>query len=290
MTTALTRLSGSAFELTLTVPWADVKAVYDHVFDELAENIEIEGFRKGKAPKEKVAAKLDKSKVYGEVVNHLLPEAYTKALTEHNLKPVMSPKVQITSADEEKDWQFIIHAAEKPTVDLANYKEAVAALNAKDKIWTPEKGEIGKEAKEDAQKEQEAKSKKLSAIIDTLLATIKVDIADLLIESETNRLITQLIEDVRQAGLGYDQYLQSSGQTAEGVREKYRQQAITTLKLEFILEAVADDLKIEVTEAELKAVMDKETDPAKKKALEDQSYLLASVLRREGTFTKLLTL
>ena len=31
MTTALTRLSGSAFEITITVPWANVKKIYDQV-------------------------------------------------------------------------------------------------------------------------------------------------------------------------------------------------------------------------------------------------------------------
>ncbi len=289
MTTALTRLSGSAFELTLTVPWADVKAVYDHVFDELAAEIEIEGFRKGKAPKEAVAAKLDKGKIYGEVVNHLLPEAYSKALAEHNLKPVMAPKVQVTSAEEDKEWQFIVRAAEKPTIELGNYQEAIKAANAKGLIWTPDKAADAK-TEADPKNEQEAKNKKLSAVIDLLISTVKVDIADILIEAETNRLLTALLEDVRQAGLTYEQYLQSSGQTAEAVREKYKNQALTTLKLEFILEAVADDLKTQVSEEEISAIIAKETDEEKKKALTEQSYLLASVLRREKTLTQLLSL
>ena len=85
MTTALTRLSGSAFEVTMTIPWADVKTIYDQVFEELAADLEIEGFRKGKAPREVVEGKIDKSKVYGEVVNKILPDSYQKALSEHNL-------------------------------------------------------------------------------------------------------------------------------------------------------------------------------------------------------------
>src|SRR3989344_7944159 len=205
MTSALTRLSGSAFNLTLTVPWADVKAIYDKVFDELASEIEVEGFRKGKAPKEILQSKVDKSKIYGEVINQILPDSYTKALQEHGLKPIVSPKVQIASAEEEKDWQFIAHAAEKPEVDLDDYKKLISEINAKGKIWKP--GDSPEE-----KKDEEEKTKKINDIIEKLLEVTKVELPELLIESEVNRLLTALIEDVRKAGLPYEQYLQSSGQ------------------------------------------------------------------------------
>lgn len=280
MTTALTRLAGSAFELTLTVVWADVKKIYDQVFDELAAEIEIEGFRKGKAPKAAVAAKIDKSKIYGEVVNRILPESYQNALKEHGLKPIISPKVQIASGEEEKDWQFIAKACEKPTVDLGSYQDAIKTLNARGKIWTPD----------EPKKEQEDKQKKVSEIVDKLLEVCKVELSELLVESEVNRLMIQLIDDVRQAGLTFEQYLATKGETSDKLRQKYRQQAETALKLEFILDAIADDLKIEITQKEIDAIVDKETAPEKKKSLKDQSYLLASMLRREGTIDKLTAL
>lgn len=287
MTSALTRLSGSAFDLTLTVPWADVKAIYDKVFDELAAQIEVEGFRKGKAPKEILDAKMDKSKIYGEVVNRILPDSYTKALQEHGLKPIISPKVQIATAEPDKDWQFIAHAAEKPTVNLKDYKKAVSDINTKGKIWKPGE-EIAKDEK--GKDQEEEKQKKISQMIEKLLDVCEVDLPELLIESEVNRLLTALIEDVRKAGLTYEQYLQSSNQEADSVRKKYRDQAVTALKLEFILDALAEDLKVEVDEKEVNAIVDKETDPTKKAALKDQSYLITSVLRRENTITKLLSL
>lgn len=287
MSTALTRLSGSAFELTITLPWPEVKTVYDKVFDELAAEIEVEGFRKGKAPKEVVAGKVDKSKIYGEVVNRILPDAYQKALAEHGLKPVVAPRVQIASGEEEKDWQFIARAAEKPSVELGVYQDAIKTINAKGKIWTP--GQTDTAEKPD-EKQQEERSKRISEIIDKLLEVCKVELAELLVESEVNRLITQLIDDIRQAGLTFEQYLASKGETADQVRQKYRQQAETALKLEFILDAVADDLKVEVSQAEIDTIINKETDTTKKQALQEQSYLLASVIRRENTITRLLSL
>lgn len=285
MTSALTRLSGSAFELTLTVPWADVKTIYDKVFDELAAEIEIEGFRKGKAPKNLIEEKVDKSKVYGEVINRILPQSYQKALEEHSLKPIVSPKVQISSAEENKDWQFIAKASEKPTVDLDGYQEAIKTINSSGKIWKP-----GDNPQDDKKNEEEEKTKKINAIIEKLLEVSKVELPELLVESEVNRLMTALIDDVRHAGLTFEQYLQSSGQTQESLHQKYHTQAETALKLEFIFDAVADDLKVTVSKEEIEAVINKEPDPKKKEALQSQSYLLSGVLRRENTITRLLSL
>ncbi len=286
MASALTRLSGSAFELTLTVPWADVKTIYDKVFDELASEIEIEGFRKGKAPKNLIEGKVDKSKIYGEVVNRVLPQSYQNALAEHNLKPIVSPKVQIANAEENKDWQFIARAAEKPTVELGNYQDAVKAINATGKIWKP-----GDEVTEDKKdKDEEEKTKKINAIIEKLLEVCKVELPEILVESEVSRLTTALLEDVRSAGLTFEQYLQSSGQTQESLHQKYHTQAETALKLEFIFDAIADDLKIVVSDEEVNSVIAKETDIKKQQALKDQSYVLASILRRENTITRLLSL
>ncbi len=287
MASALTRLSGSAFELTLTVPWADVKAIYDKVFDELAAEIEIEGFRKGKAPKNLVENKVDKNKIYGEVVNRVLPDSYQKALEEHKLKPIVSPKVQIAQAEEEKDWQFIAKAAEKPSVDLDGYQDAVKSVNASGKIWKPG---LPDEASAEAGDEEKQKTKKINEIIEKLLEVTKVELPELLIESEVNRLMTALIDDVRHAGLTFDQYIQSSGQTAESLRQKYRSQAETALKLEFIFEAIADDLNVIVSKEEIDSVINRETDPKKKDALQMQSYVISGILRRENTIARLLTL
>jgi trigger factor len=290
MTSALTRLSGSAFEITLTIPWADVKRIYDLVFEEIAANIEVEGFRKGKAPKDIIAGKIDKGKVYGDVVNRILPDAYAKALSDHGVKPVISPKINIVQGEEDKDWQFLIRSAEKPTVELGDYKKAVSELNTKDKIWTPDQGVAPKPEEKSAETEEQKKTKKLNAIIDRLLQVAKVELGEVFIESEQNRLLTQLIDDVRQAGLTFEQYLASSGTTQEQIKERFKQQAETSLKLEFVLEAVADDLKVEVSQEEIDTVISRETEADRKKLLTEQSYAIASILRREKTVAQLLTL
>ena len=288
MTTALTRLSGSAFELTLTVPWPEIKSVYDKVFEELSAEIEVEGFRKGKAPKDLTAQKIEKRRVYDQVIKRILPDAYAKALEEHHLKPIINPKIEISQGEDDKDWQFIARAAEKPEIKLGDYQKDISNINTQGKIWTPEKGESPKEKTPEDKKEEE--NEKLNKIIEKLLETCIVEIPELLVESEVNRLISELVDDVRSAGMTYEQYLTTKGTDAQKVRENYRSQVVSTLKLEFILDAIANDLKIVVDEKEVETIIEKEPDAAKKQALKAQSYYLTSLLRRQKTLTKLTTL
>ena len=282
MTTALVRTSGNGFELTLTVGWEDVKKVYEQVVDLVVAESEKEGFRKGKAPRDLVLKDLDKGKIYGEVINQLLPKAYANALEEHKLKPIISPKVQIVSADEEKDWVFRAVACEKPNVDLRNALEQVKSLNAKAKIWKP-----GEEEKKET---VEDKSKKINEIISKILEICVVELAPSLLEQETQRLMSQLVNDVRAAGLTMEQYLSSSGKTSEQLNAHYAQEAKNNLSLEFILEEIAIKEKISVSQQEVQAVIEKESDPKVKENLTAQSYMLTSILKREKVLTYLANL
>ena len=248
--------------------------------------MEVEGFRKGKAPHDIALKNVDQGKVYGEVVNEVLPEAYAQAVREHNLTPVVSPKIQIVTAEENKDWVFKATGAEKPEVELNNYKDEIKTINSKGKIWTPGEG-----TKEETPEEKTAKeSQRVSEVIEKLLAVAKVELPDLLVEEEVSRLLSQLVDDVRKAGLTIDQYLASTGRKIEDLQDQYRLQAERALKLEFILGKIAEEEKLTVSEQELNKVMEKETDPKAKEALKNQAYLLASVLRREKTLNYLLSL
>ena len=100
ITTKLTELPKSTAELEITISWDEIKDVYEKIFSEVAGKIEVEGFRKGKAPKKVIEEKINKTKVYEEVIKEIVPKAYAKAVSEHKLKPVSSPKIEVVQAKE----------------------------------------------------------------------------------------------------------------------------------------------------------------------------------------------
>src|SRR4030042_894509 len=63
MTSKMQHLTDGTIELVITIPWAEVQKTYDAVVDNTVKNAELSGFRKGKAPRNLVEEKPDKTKV-----------------------------------------------------------------------------------------------------------------------------------------------------------------------------------------------------------------------------------
>jgi FKBP-type peptidyl-prolyl cis-trans isomerase (trigger factor) len=275
MTVALSRLANGTIELTITIPWSEVKTSYDQVVEEFVKEAELPGFRKGKAPRKLVEEKLDKTKVYEEVLKRIVPKGYAEAVKQENLTPIISPRVEIIAAQEGQDWQFRAQTCEKPEVKLGNYQEAITKLKKEKhaKIWVP-----GKE-----EKEEKSKELTLDEILKVLLEANQVQVPTLLVEDEANRMLSRLIDQTQKLGLTVEQYLVSQGKTTEGLRVEYKEQANRNLALEFILEAIADQEKIQISDEEIEKVIKAAKDIKEQEALRAQKYYLATILRRQKT-------
>jgi FKBP-type peptidyl-prolyl cis-trans isomerase (trigger factor) len=285
MTVATNRLANGTIELTITIPWPEVKATYEQVVEELIQEMEIPGFRKGKAPRSLAEEKIDKPKVYEEVLKRIVPKTYAEAVKQENFTPVVPPKIEIIAATADKDWQFKAQTCQKPVVKLGKYQEAIDKIKAekKPKIWVP-----GKE-KEEKKEEEGEKTPPISLddLVKALLETSEVELPILLVEDEVNRMLSRLIDQTQKLGLTVEQYLVSQGKTSEGLRAEYQEQAKKNLALEFILEAIADQEKIEVTDEEIDKVIQGAKDEKEQEALRGQRYYLATILRRQKTLDKL---
>lgn len=276
MTSALTKLPKNTVKLIITLSWAEVKDVYEKSLAKIVKEAELPGFRKGKAPKKLVEEKIDKTKIYEEVLKTLIPKAYSDALKEHNLSPIISPRVNVLKVDEGSDWQFEVLTCLEPTVKLNDYKKEIAKLKASKKIWVP-----GKDLKK--QSEEEKKGVELSEAFRVLLDQAEVEISDLLVEDQVNKKLADLIDQTKHLGLTVEQYLLSKGLTSEMLREQYKKEALETLKLEFILEKIADEEKITVSSEEVEAFFKKISDQKQKEMLEKQRYYVSMLIRRQKT-------
>ena len=266
MTTTIDKQTDGSIALTITIPWTEVGKTYEAVVVEMVNTAELPGFRIGKAPRELVEKNLDKTKVYEEALKTLIPNAYNTAITEQKVKPIVSPKIELKDATENKDWIFVAHTCEKPVVTVGDYKTAIGGLTKK--ILKP--GE-------------EPKKPTLDELLMTLYKEVKATLPPLLIEHETNRLLSELIDQTKKLGLTVEQYLGSTGRTSETIKKEYEEQARRTLTLEFALEEIADREGILVSDDDIDTVIKTGKTDEEKKALETQRYYLASVLRRQKT-------
>lgn len=276
----LTWLPKKTFELEFSIPWKQVKITYDKTLAQLAKTTKIEGFRPGKAPQNLIEKSIDKGKLYGEVINQLLPLSYAQAIAQHQLKPAIAPKITIISAEENQSWQFKASGCELPEVKLGDYAAIAKGALAKEKIWTPAKG--SPEAKETQEPTQ---SQKLNLIFKALLDAIKIELSDLLIDSERDRLLSQLLDQIQKLGLTIDQYAASNHKTVVQIKQEYQLTAANTLKLELILQAIAEAKKFKTEDKDIDAMINASGDEKIKKQLQapsQRAYLDTLIKKRQA--------
>lgn len=117
----LTKLEHSHVQVDVTVDEASWKEAQDEAFKKLAQNVTIDGFRKGKAPLNLVKSKIDQVKVLDEAINSLLPKIYKEILEEDKIKPFARPTVDVTEIKEDSlKVRFTI--VTEPEVELGKYK------------------------------------------------------------------------------------------------------------------------------------------------------------------------
>ncbi|MBI5018657.1 hypothetical protein HZB58_00030 [Candidatus Gottesmanbacteria bacterium] len=281
MTSSIHKTDDATIELTITIPWKDIQDMYEVVVTETASATEVAGFRKGKAPKQIVEENIDKTKAYEETIKRLVPKAYTEAVTEQKIAPIMMPQIELKSAEEGKDWVVTARTCERPVVTLKDYKKAVAELKASKtpKIIVPGK---------DAPADEKAKGPSVDEVLDAILLSVEAKLPEILLEHEVTHQLSQLVDQTKKLGLTVEQYLASTGKNAEGIRADYKAQAAKNLTLEFGLEAIADKENVTVSDEEVNKLLATAKSDEERKALEGQRYYLTSLIRRQKTLDGLM--
>lgn len=289
MKTEITKIGKHQLEITITVPAKKVGEVFEKVVGDAAKEIEIEGFRKGHAPKNLVREKIDTPKAYGEVVNRIVSEAYNTTVKEHLLKPIVNPKIEIVQFEPEKNKDFIFKAitAERPEVKLGDYKKELAKL----KVQKPTEEIVGPDGKP-LKTPSSPSEPPLGNVLTTVLSTCEVEIPEILTENEVNRTLSRLVDQTAHLGLTVEQYLQSNNKTIEQLRAEYAKQAEETLKAELVLDELAKVEKIEVKDSEIEDAIKANPDPEARKQFEKEEnrWYIGSILKRNKTIQRLLGL
>jgi len=287
MTIARQNLPNKTIKLIVTIPKTRIKEMSGQMLTQSAKEIEVPGFRKGKAPQKIAEKKIDQEKLAQQVINQIIPEVYQEVLKKENLKPIINPKIKLISTKKGEDWQIEIQLCEAPFVNLTGYQDKIKKENTGSKIWTPDKGTSGEQNKDQNTKD---KDEQIQKIIEILIKTVELEIPALLLEDELNRRLAALVNKTESLGMTLEQYLASTNQSVENIRESYKKSGEEFWKIELILNKIADEEKIAVDQTEIENLIQQIKDEKEKEAMTSQKYLVAQMLRRQKTIDFLLGL
>ena len=109
----------------------------------------------------------------------------------------------------------------------------------------------------EVEKENEAKKTKEDEAIQKIIDKSTMEIPEAMIETQCENMVNEFAQRLAQSGLSMEQYMQFSGLTLDKLKEQVRPEAETRIKSSLVLEQIAKDEKIEITDEELDAEIEK---------------------------------
>jgi FKBP-type peptidyl-prolyl cis-trans isomerase (trigger factor) len=243
------------FILNLEITKEAIQNEYQNTLKSFQANFETKGFRKGKAPLDVVEGQISKEKLFEEVASHVISHSYSDAIKTNELKPIIQPQIKFQNEhpDFDQDWQIEITGCELPEIELnKTYQEEVKKINT------------NKDIKDENQK--------MDQIVKSLVNNSKLELPQILIDSDLQSHLSDLINQANQAGITVSQYLESQKQTLEGYKESLKKRIIEEWTINLAINKIAKDNKIEVSEDEVKEILAK--NPALSKNINMVYYLL----------------
>ncbi len=102
---------------------AEIVAKYDEqATKNIAQNVNIKGFRKGKVPSDVLRKHVGEMTILQEAAELALSDQYPKIILEHKIQPLGHPQVMITKLAPKENLGFKIVTAVMPEVSLPDYK------------------------------------------------------------------------------------------------------------------------------------------------------------------------
>ncbi len=122
MSVNVEKLEKNLAKLTVEIPVEDVEKAIDKVYARTKNQIQLPGFRKGKAPRKMVEKMYGKDVFLEDAVNEAVPDAYEDACKESGLEIVSQPQIEYTQVEAGKPVVFMATVAVRPEVTLGEYK------------------------------------------------------------------------------------------------------------------------------------------------------------------------
>ena len=115
-------LGKNMVKLTIEATAEEFEAAIEKAYQKNKGKLNVQGFRKGKAPRAIVEKMYGAGIFYEDAANEIIPEAYENAAKESNLDIVSRPEIDVVQVEKGKPFIFTAEVAVKPEVTLGTYK------------------------------------------------------------------------------------------------------------------------------------------------------------------------
>lgn len=308
MTFKLNSLSKSELEFEVTIPFSEFEPGLREAAALISEEVEVKGFRKGKAPLEVIKNRVGEYAVYERAAQLVVEKTYPGILQKilagkelpPNRPPIGKPEITITKLAPSNDFQYKVKLVLLPEVKLPDYKFVARLVNKEKREVSVTEDEITKTLEwiRESRSEGEGENRKLPElndefakslgkfstlvelkesiregirmekefkerermrmkIIEKIAAESQIEVPDLLIEAELDKMLEELKSGVENLGMKWEDYLFSHiRKDPAELRKEWRADAEKRVRTALCLRAIAEREGITVSSEEIKEKAD----------------------------------
>lgn len=123
------KIENSQVEVTVSVSWDEWEKYIDVAAKQYSEEIKIEGFRPGKAPRNMVEQKVGKGALLEAAAQAALRETYAKVLEDKKIQAIGAPRAELTKLADGNPLEYKIVTAVIPQLTLKPWRKAMEKIN-----------------------------------------------------------------------------------------------------------------------------------------------------------------
>lgn len=277
-------LPDSEIEIIGEINSNDFMSARPQALKEIRETVEIDGFRKGKAPEGVLIKKIGAEVVLEKMAVVALEEFYPKIIEERKIRAIGRPEIIITKIAENNSLGFKIKTSVLPEITLPDYREIAKNIARQ----ATKEEEVSAEGQLTQEKKIKEKEKRRMEILDKVAESIEQEMPKYLIEIEKEKMIEEIKRNIEQAGLNWNDYLKHVKKTEEEIANDLGKEATKRVKYGLILEEIAGKEKIEVAdndlEKEVNAMMEYHKNLGQDLDKERVKNYLSGTMRNEKLF------
>ncbi len=325
MKIAVTKLPKSELEIEGELDANIFESYFSPALKKIGENVELDGFRKGKVPENVLVSKIPEISILEEMAELALSEHYPKILEENKIDAISRPEISITKLARNNPLSFKIKTTTLPEIELPDYKKLASEILRSDLKNSPRSDlEVSDEEMENTimdirksrapkkhiaetvehhehkegeehshddapqasdienlpefndefvqsvgpfkdiadfktklkeniklEKENQLKEKTRLKIVEKIINESNLDVPEILIEIETDKILARMESDITQMGLKFEDYLKHLNKSKEDLRKEFKDDAEKKAKLSLILNEIAKIEKIVADEIEV---------------------------------------
>ena len=123
MKVTLEKEKENVVKLDITIPAKDATEAYNKAVQRISQYVNIDGFRKGKAPRAVVERHVGTERIKQEAIESLMPKAINQAVVDNNLDIIAQPYITNYNFNIGEDLTVTAKAELRPEVTLGQYKD-----------------------------------------------------------------------------------------------------------------------------------------------------------------------